>query len=173
MKIIVSNKAISHMKAHENEFLVDWKKLIKICEKHKKIKGLAKEFEIVELEFERPVGYCKLVEVKENEKVVYGRRVGRDNYSKFIKDVNPTITNKLTLILKKSYQKPDEYYLITMFPGEKSYKEPEDINIADKKELEESLRFWSRHALIYDKDIVIEDSVRGYCPYKNLYLAIS
>ena len=153
------------MEAHKQEFLIDWETLIKRCEKNKKVKELKGEFRVIELDFGEPVGYCNLIKTTEEDEIIYAKRVGRDNYSRFIKNSEPEITNKLTLVLKKNHEKSNEYYLITMFAGEKNYKEPGDINIADQKELEESLRFWSEHALVYCEKSVVEDSIKSDCPY--------
>lgn len=173
MKIIVSKKAEGHMEVHEKEFKVDWRVLLKSCERNKKVQAISKDFEIIEIDFETPIGYCNLVEVKDEDEIIYARRIGRDIHTKFVVNEDPKITSKVTLILKRSYKKSDEYNLVTMYAGPKSHKEPEDINMSDKKELERSLEFWSRSALVYDEKLIEKDSIKHYCPYKNLYLAIS
>lgn len=173
MKIIISNKAKEHMRAHEKDFLIDWEELIKLCEKDVRVISLTKDFEIINIDFEFFVGYSKLVKVKEEDEILYAKRIGRENYTKFIKNANPTITNKVVLILKRNKKTCGEYYLVTIFPGSTNAKEPEDLNITNKKELIESLSFWKEHALIYDKDIIVKESLKNYCPYKNLYLGIA
>lgn len=66
-----------------------------------------------------------------------------------------------------------EYYLITMFPGKANFKEPEDLNIKSKNELIDSLEFWSKHALVFNQEIIIKESIKTYCPYLNLYSSVS
>ena len=173
MKIIISNKANEHMKPHESDFLVSWKDLVRKCENENKVIRLKGDFEVVELEFDYPIGYCNLVSTKESDEIVYARRVGRDNYTRFVKNTTPDTTRYLTIILKKNMRKHDEYYLITMFPGKSNFKEPEDLNIKSKKELIDSLEFWNKHALVLNKEIIIPESIKTYCPYKNLYLSLS
>lgn len=173
MKIIMSKKAEEHMKAHQSDFLVNWKDLVRKCEDDDKIIKLKGDFEVVELEFDYPVGHCNLISTKESDEIIYAKRVGRDNYTRFVKNVTPDTTRDLTIILKKNMKRHGEYYLITMFPGKANFKEPEDLNIKSKNELIDSLEFWSKHALVFNQEIITKESIKTYCPYKNLYLSIS
>lgn len=52
----------------------------------------------------------------------------------------------------------------------------EDLNIISKDELVCSLKFWRNYALkFYKEDVNSIDvtTIKNFCPYKNLYLAIS
>lgn len=173
MKIIVSNKCKNHMRAHKNDFLVPWDELIEECKIRGVFNELNKSLEIRNVKFNRAIGYCNLVEVSANDEIMYARRKGRDIYTKFVKNRKAEITNNLVIILNRSYTNEDEYYLITLFAGVDSIKEPEDRNIGSKVELQQSLDFWNGHALVYDEKIIDIESIKTYCPYKNLYLAIA
>lgn len=70
MKIIMSKKAEEHMKAHQSDFLVNWKDLIRKCENEGKIIKLKGDFEVVELEFDYPVGHCNLISTKESDEII-------------------------------------------------------------------------------------------------------
>ncbi len=60
-----------------------------------------------------------------------------------------------------------------MFCGNESFKEPDDLNITSKEELTEWLEFWQNHALVCDEEIIDVNTIKNYCPYKNLYIAIA
>ena len=173
MKIILSEKFKEHMVAHEHDLFLSYEELIHICEEKGCFNKLYEGFVILEINFDMDIGYCNLVKVDENDEVIYAKRSGRNIYTKFVKGKEPTITNSLVVILKRSYNNHKEYSLITAYPGNKSCKEPQDKNIRTKQELVESLKFWSDKALVYDKSIIQPNSIRTCCPYKDLYLAAS
>lgn len=173
MKTIASKKFEEHMVAHEQDFFLPYEELIHICEEKGCFDKLNQGFEILEIELDMDIGHCNLVEVDENDLVIYAKRFGRDIFTKFVKGKEPTRTNRLVVILKRSNKNHKEYSLITMYPGKKSCKEPQDKNIRTKQELVESLEFWSDKALIYDESIIQPHSIRTSCPYQNLYLAIA
>jgi hypothetical protein len=173
MNIIASKKFKDHMIAHEQDFLIPWEGLIKECKEKGYFDKLKKPFEVLEIKLGRNIGYCNLVEVDKNDDVIYAKRYGREIYTKFVKKKEPKLTDSLVIMLNRSYKSNDEYYLVTVFPGNKSCKEPEDMNIVTKDELFEALEFWRNRALIYNETIIQIDSVKTYCPYKNLYLAVA
>lgn len=173
MKIIESKKFNEHMIAHEQNFFLPYEELIHKCKEKGCFDKLYEGFEILEISFDMDIGYCNLVKVDGNDEVIYAKRSGRDIYTKFVKGKEPTRTNSLMVILKRSYKNHKEYSLITMYPGNKSCKEPQDKNIRTKQELIESLEFWSDKALVYDKSIIQPNSIRTRCPYKDLYFAAS
>lgn len=162
------------MESHEGEFLYNWEYLIKLAMEEGKFNSLNKNFEVINIEFKnKNIGYCSLIKTTQNDEIVYAKRLNRNIYTRFIKDKKPKLTNRMMVILNRNRKKPNEYYLITMFPGDKSFKEPEDLNIKTKEELIECLEFWENYALIYDKSIIQENSIIDYCPYENLYLAVA
>ena len=173
MKIIASKKFKNHMIAHEQDFLLPWEGLIKVCKEKGHFDNLDKPFEVLEIKLGRSIGYCNLVGVDGNDEIIYAKRYGRDIYTKFAKRREPKVTDSLVIILNRSNKSNEEYFLVTMYPGNKSCKEPEDLNILTKEELYEALEFWGNKALIYNESIIQIDTVKTYCPYKNLYLAVA
>jgi hypothetical protein len=172
MKIIISNKCREHMEAHRKDFLIYWEDLISEYQKEGKFDNITKPFEIITIKVHHVIGYCNLVETYEKDEIVYAKRVNREIYTRFVKNVVPEPTNSAVFILKKNANKSGEYYLISMFPGYQNHKEPEDINIGSKEELINSLEFWKNHALVYDESTIDVNSIKNYCPYKNLYIAV-
>jgi len=174
MKIIISNKAKVHMEAHKNDFTVEWEELLKKCEDESKFDGLEKSFEIFKIQFQSNVGYCNCIETEQDDEIVFAKRLGRDTYTRFVKKREPKLVNSVIFILNKNkYSTKAEYFLVTMFPGLESYKEPEDLNITSKNEINECLDFWKNNALIYDESILDVNSIKSYCPYRNLYIAVA
>ena len=70
------------------------------------------------------------------------------------------------MILKRSFENENEYYVITMFPGEDSVKEIQDKHIASDEELQKSIAFWREHALIFDPKIIDMETMTFNCPYE-------
>ena len=167
IKIIQSNKFKNHMIAHEGDFIIPWQSVLKEAERRGAFNELHLSFDNITVTFEQKVGNCVLVEANEEKDVLYAKRVGRDIYSRFIKNRAPCETNKCTFFLKKSNERDFEYYLVTMFCGMPTYKEPQDKNISSLPELKESLKFWSTHALIYDESIIDINSITKICPYSE------
>lgn len=173
MKIVVSNKTNIHMKAHKNDFIVNWEELIKFCKDDGKFNHLHKPFEIIKIEFPFNVGYCNCIDTDTDDEIIFAKRHGRDTYTRFVKNKKSNIVYSVIFILNKNRKNFGEYYLVSMFPGKETFKEPEDINIKSKVELTECLEFWQNHALIYDEEIIDINTIKNYCPYKNLYIAIA
>lgn len=173
MKIIISNKTRKHMEAHQGDFILGWEELIRKCEAEGKLNNLCKQFEQIKVEFSKPIGYCNAVSVDKNDEIIYAKRIERDTYTRFVKGKKPALINSVIIILNRNRNNINEYYLVTMFPGEYSYKEPEDINISSKEELFECLDYWSKYALIYDEKTIDTSTLKTYCPYRNLYLSIA
>ena len=77
-------------------------------------------------------------------------------------------TNKCVVVLKRSNINDNEYYLITMFPGEHLVKEPQDRNFETEESRQSAFEFWSNHALIFNPKIIDLDSIEYECPYRNI-----
>lgn len=169
MKIIISNKTKIHMKIHKDDFLINWCELIEKCNDNNVFNNLNKDFEIKTIEFDEDIGYSSLVTVTEDDDIVYAKRKGRSTYTKFVRNKKKELVKSVVFILKRRRRNKDQYYLITMFPGVGNYKEPEDINIKNERELKDSLEFWCNHALVFDEEIIKVDSLESECPYKKLY----
>ncbi|NRT15270.1 hypothetical protein HNP99_001617 [Flavobacterium sp. 28A] len=84
-------------------------------------------------------------------------RKNRRGYSRFILKKEPTETKSLFIVLKKSRI---GYVIITIFCGKKAAREPFD-NLAT----DEDLNFWQTHALLFNEDIIIKDTITTICPW--------
>lgn len=173
MKLIVTNKFKQHMEAHKGEFIIPYTELYKKFEKSEEFKTISGDFIVITKQFNEIVGYNNLVTIDEKDNVIYAKRLNRNIYSKFVKCREAKESSKVVFVVKRNKYDIDNFNLITMFPGHKSEKEPEDMNITDKSELIACLNFWKEKALIWQDDIIDNDTITEKCPYKNLYLAIS
>lgn len=169
-KIILTDKFKGHMVAHEKDFIKGYEILIKKFEKSPEFQKLDNNFCKISFEFEEEIGFLNVVKIEQDEKVIYAKRKGRDIFSKFVrKDCKRIKTNKVVFSLKKSNKNSNEYFLITMFPGEACEKEPQDKSIKDSIELKKCLEYWENRAFIYDESIVDKSTIQNEMPYLDLY----
>lgn len=171
-KIIITHKFKKHMEVHKDSFIVPYTELIDMCRRDGTFQILAKPFEVLIVEFSYNIGFSEMVEVSEEEEVFYAKRIGRNIYTKFVEGKQHKEINKCVICLKQSQVSHNEYFLITMFPGECMVKEPEDITIKDIPTLKTTLKFWQNHALNFQKETVDTSTIVKECPYSNLMLFI-
>jgi len=168
-KIIISEKFKEHMEVHKKEFISPYDTLIDKFEKSKEFQKIDEDFTQIEFNFGQAVGFKMLVDTTEQDGIIYAKRIGRDTYTRFVKTKEYYYkTSNVVFILSRNKNCKDEFYMITMFPGNRSEKEPTDKNIKNKEELEKSLKFWKDKALIFDKSIVQQNTIIYECPYSNL-----
>ena len=169
-KIIISNKFKKHMEVHEGDFKIQYMNLIKEFESSDEFQNSSDDFIVTTKEFGQIVGLEKVVKLLPEEKIIYAKRKGRDIYSKFVqRDEKCIYTNKVVFILNRNKNNPKEYYMVTMFPGSGSEKEPEDKSIKDIEELEKCLDFWEDRAFIFEEDLIQMDTMTTKLPYRYLY----
>jgi len=87
---------------------------------------------------------------------VYAKRLGRDNYTKFVTTKEKKQCNTVFAALK---QTENGYVILTIFIGEKAGREPWDryATVEDRK-------FWKNHALVYDSSEIIKPTLTNNCP---------
>ncbi|WP_234120443.1 hypothetical protein [Clostridium hydrogenum] len=169
-KIIITNKFIKHMEVHRNSFIVPYTKLIDICNNDGTFQNLTKSLEAFVVEFPYNIGFSEMVEINGDEEVFYAKRIGRSIYTKFVVGKQNKEVNKCVICLKQNQANNKEYFLITMFPGEYTVREPEDTTIKDITTLKATLKFWQNHALKFDLETVDTSTIVKECPYKHSML---
>ena len=172
MEIIVTNKLRKHMECHADEFIEEWEKLLKKLQREGAFSELINPFEILQIDTSEIVGVCSLHKTDSKDDIIYAKRKGRDIYTRFVKGKQKQEVNSIVVILKQNAYKPEEYYVVTAYPGFKSCKEPQDSNIKDKGELKECLAFWRKHALVYDESMIDTGSITDQCPWDNLIIEV-
>lgn len=157
------------MEVHENSFIIPYANLINVCIQNGTFQGITKEFQSLIIEFPYNIGLSKMSEVNETDKIFYAKRIGRTIFTKFVEGKQTKLINKCVICLKQSQNKKYEYFPITMFPGEDIIREPEDRSIKDSFDLETTLKFWERHAIIFEDEMIDNTTVVKECPYSHLW----
>lgn len=172
-KIIISNKCEIHMEVHHNDFFFDWKEMLRSYEQEGYFDHLSDQFEKIIINSPQPIGISSLVNTGEDSEIVYAKRKEREIYTRFVKNRKGSKTSSFVVILNRSRDDNNKYFLVTMFPGKGAYKEPEDPSIISKKDLAESLLFWENHALVFDQSTIDHTTITPVCPYDHLYIGLS
>lgn len=175
INLIISNKFKSHMEVHKDEFFINYTDLINEFSKSEIGQALDGDFIKIAYDFKETVGINKVVRIEEDEEIIYAKRKGRDIYSKFVvrDENNLEKTSKVMFLLNKNRREENSYFLVTMFPGEASEKEPEDKNIHGNEELNKVLEFWKDRAFVWEKELVQVDTITAECPYIELYSKVN
>ena len=171
MKIIATNKFKQHMQVHIGEFLFNWSKILDFPKVKNRLDYLTKDFEIIQVDLDYPVGFSSMIKTSTTDKIIYAKRIGRNYLTRFVRDKEKSLINSLVIILKQDRVNPNQYFLVTMYPGETSCKEPTDPNVADEFEMKQCINFWSNHALIYDESIIQTGTEQANYSYQNLLVS--
>lgn len=112
----------------------------------------------MEIDMGRIVGDAGVVETDEGDDIVYAMRPHRERYSRFVKNKSAEPTQYITLNLRKKGEKL--YYLYTAFIGKLVPSFPGGDYLP-----EQSREFWSKHALIWGKQVVVPGTETKRCPW--------
>jgi hypothetical protein len=126
----------------------------------RKIRLTGEQFQVVQVDFDRIVGETTCVVTGTGDLIVYAQRPKRFGLSRFVKDRQPQESRSIVVILKKADDVPSTYVLITAFVGVKPEPEPWDRN-----KTEQSVAFWSSHALVWDSEPVVPGTETPFCPW--------
>lgn len=101
---------------------------------------------IVERDLGRVVGTTNLIEMTNEDEIIYAKRIGRSSYSRFAKNREPIASSSIVIVLRKG---EGEYYLWTAMCGKllppEAYQQDSDFN--------------ATHAMAYDEKLVQVDTV--------------
>jgi hypothetical protein len=107
----------------------------------------------------RPVGLTDLVETSETDKILYAKRLNRDNYTRFVLNRQAESTNFVTVVLRKDSEGAYELWsawigrAVPQFPG-------------DEFETPESKPFWQKHALVWGNQAIQPSTERKDWPWE-------
>lgn len=164
-KLIQTNRFRRHMEIHKRDFVVPYKRIISFLHKNQILDSFDGDFLEVVVQFPFKVGYTSLCKISDKDEIVYAKRKGRDIYSKFTLNGKKRLIDKCVVVAKRSHTVPNEYYLITLFPGEHAVKELGDKNIKTEDERKNVQEFWAEHALVFEAKNVDLQTVLYSCPY--------
>lgn len=153
---LVYERRNSHLKAHPipQELLAEAFEMIDTQDQ---------AFLVKEVTFDRVVGMKTCVPTTYRDEILYVRRKGRKEHSRFVKNRLPEPSNSMVVILKKISDVA--YVLITAYVGSKGPGEPWDYGCFGNEPNPElayhaSQAFWSHHALVYDSLIIEQGTER-------------
>jgi len=121
------------------------------------IRDLNSAFIEKEYPFPSVIGKTTCVETNDDDTVFYAIRKDRKGHSRFVLNREPEDTQSLTVVLKRI---TDYYIIITCYLGFLTKREP-----YDPEALPDALDFWSRHAFIFEKEIIIPNTETNICPW--------
>lgn len=109
-----------------------------------------------------PIGTTKCIKTYEGDSIVFAQRFGRKGLTRFVKNRAPEPCSSVFVVLKRL--KVHRYLIITGFVGTRPEPEPWDETafrhaVDPNVSRQRSLEFWSKHALIYDETLIVNDSV--------------
>ncbi len=134
-----------------------------------KINARGRDFLIEEIDFGRVIGETICVATGHSDQIIFARRPKRAGLTRFVKNRRPQPCSSLVVILKKA-EEDDRYVLITAFVGHISRPEPWDERAFLKQEepklaREESISFWSTHALVWGYEETVPGTQTTECPW--------
>lgn len=124
-----------------------------------KVNAEGKEFFVAEVAFGRVIGHTACVATGQDDQIVFAQRPKRFGLTRFVKNRQPETSEAVTVILKKD-DIEDYYILITAFVGTPAPPEPWDRNAT-----EQSVPFWSTHALVWGCEPTTPGTEQKECPW--------
>jgi hypothetical protein len=112
------------------------------------------------LPFSSPIGKKTCVKVTWEDEIVYAIRVGRDHFSKFVKNRHSEPIKNVTIFLKKVQ---GIYIIMSCYYGQKSERPPNN-----ELSTEENISFWEDHALIWGSEPVYPETVTSINPWTGV-----
>jgi hypothetical protein len=107
-------------------------------------------------------GLCTCIPITCMDEIVYAKRIGREKYSKFVKNREPIPTNSISVFLKK---KQDVYIIKSCYFGEFN-TEPEFFLYDSSEGKRKS--FWEDHALIFGSEPIYTETITTICPWSGI-----
>lgn len=103
------------------------------------------------IDMEHIIGYSSCVPTTDEDEVILVYRKNREGWTRMVKNRTGVPTSKITIVLKEH----DGYLrCLTAYIGEGAPKEPWDRSLKNNKEIKESVTFWSKHALLWNEELL-------------------
>lgn len=120
-----------------------------------------REFIAEEVCFDRIVGETICVETGMGDEIVYAQRLNRMGLTRFVKNRAPVPCNTVTVCLEQAEREAGKYVLLTAYVGYRTPAEPWDTRWAT----DASVPFWSTHALVWGRELIVEGTETEVCPW--------
>lgn len=144
LQIYVGEETLSHMEAHSDVNMSDVAEAIKQLD----YKG---PFFIGSVDLGRVIGTDSCVEISAQDEVKMARRKNRDGLTPIVFGREAAPTTQIVVGICTDDDGLET--LFTAFYGQLAPKEPWDPRLKDE-EREESEKFWSTHALVYEEGML-------------------
>lgn len=106
------------------------------------------------------VGTRDLIETVPEDTIVYAIREKRATYSRFVKNRQPIGSSHFVVDMRKSTPNSMDYYLYTAYVGILTPSFPGGDYLP-----EQSITFWSNHALVWGSQEIIPGTITTTCPW--------
>ena len=106
------------------------------------------------------VGTSDLIKTTPGDDIIYAKRVARSTYSRFVKNKQPTPTTFIVIDIRQNTNRQTDYYLYTAYVGTLTPSFPGGKHLP-----EQSIEFWSTHALVWGTQEIIPGSETTVCPW--------
>lgn len=123
-----------------------------------KVESRGRGFLVETVDLGRLVGEQTRVKTGEDDEIIFAQRAGRFGLTRFVKNRKSVPTSAVTVILKK--ETSGNYFLVTAWVGTQAQPEPWDRNATAT-----SRDFWSRNALLWGSEPVIDGTETTQCPW--------
>lgn len=112
----------------------------------------------VECDAGRTIGYSEHLETKEKDTIFYAQTSKLPVYTRFVKQRKSEPTSTLTLQLQA--EDDSTYQLTDIWIGNQYPPLPSDANATEK-----SREYWETHAVVYNGQSILTNSITKVCPY--------
>jgi hypothetical protein len=134
-----------------------------------KIEANGRGFFTEEVDMGRIIGNTICVTTDSSDEIVYARRIDVSRLTRFVKKRLAVPSSFITVILKKDNRDHTHFVIIDAFIGNKARPEPFDLrSIRTDEERQDSIKFWSNHALIWGSMATVKGSETRICPWSEI-----
>ena len=113
-------------------------------------------------QFPNIVGQSNCVPITWEDEIVYAKRLGRQTYSKFVKNRESIPTNQISIFLKRHL---DIYIIMSCYYGDFHI---DAISSDFESIVDERLSFWDDHALIFRTAQIDPATITTRCPWTGV-----
>lgn len=129
-----------------------------LCEALSLVHLSTEQFSVQQVDFDQVVGETTCVATSDTDEIVFAQRPCRRGLTRFVLKRQPDPATSVVVILKRIEE--GNYLLITAWIGKKSEPEPWDKNAT-----ENSVKFWSSHALVWGSEEIIKGTETTVSPW--------
>lgn len=127
-----------------------------------RIACLGRDYVSEQICFSAVIGKSACVPITWEDDIVYAKRLGRDRYTKFVKNIEPIPTQYVSIFLKK---KQSVYLIKSCYYG--NYRTDDELNNGEFS-FSERFEFWNTHALVFGSEPIDSSTITTICPWTGI-----